>query len=86
MERVEIDAIAPRPIDNMVAHPSIWLDETAADEVACIEKAIELIVSEKLHEALAVLETKRHYWNGVRDGNRFLRNPFEQSDKFRAGN
>lgn len=78
MENVTIDPGFKRPIDNRVLHPSIWLDEMAHDQISIMEKIREFILAEKFLEATTILETQKHYWSGIRDGNRFLRNPFKQ--------
>ena len=65
-----------RPIDTRICSPAIWLDETAHDERSAMEKAIELVKSNDSIGAIALLESKKHYWAGIRDGNRFMKNPF----------
>lgn len=76
MKEEIIDPGFKRPIDNRVASPAIWLDETAHDEISKMEKIRELILEGKTLEATALVETNKHYWAGVRDGNRFMKNPF----------
>ncbi len=76
MNTQEIDPNYKRPIDNQVATPAIWLDETAHDMISAMSKAQELIKTEKYVEAFYLIESQKHYWAGIRDGNRFMKNPF----------
>ena len=77
---MEIKAIGNKkyePIDNRKAHPSIWLDETAHHMIADMEAALEFLNKDDFHAAVCMIESSKHYWAGVRDGNRFMRNPFK---------
>ena len=66
------------PIDNRKAHPSIWLDETAHYMIADMEEALEFITKGDFNAAVCIINSNKHYWSGVRDGNRFMRNPFKE--------